>query len=200
IFYWGWWISWSPFVGVFIARISRGRTIRQFITGVLLVPTIVGFIWFAVLGGAGIYQEMFQKTGIVEQNLNLEGDLVVEGLIFGMLRDLPLGGIFSFIAMRPVAIFCVTSSASGCRVADMLASGGHPNPPTWSRVLWAVLEGVVAAARLLAGGLEALQAGALATALPFSVVLILMVISNVKALRFDLHLAEREEIKEQLEL
>lgn len=200
IFYWGWWISWSPFVGVFIARISRGRTIRQFISGVLLVPTIVGFIWFSVLGGAGIYQEMFQKTGLVEQNLNLEGDLVVEGLIFAMLRDLPLGGIFSFIAILLVTIFFITSSDSGSLVVDMLASGGHPNPPTWSRVLWAVLEGVVAAALLLAGGLEALQAGALATALPFSVVLILMVISNVKALRFDLHLAEREEFKEQLEI
>src|SRR5690625_1982953 len=200
IFYWGWWISWSPFVGVFIARISRGRTIRQFITGVLLVPTIVGFIWFAVLGGAGIYQEMFQKTGIVEQNLNLEGDLVVEGLIFGMLRDLPLGGIFSFIAILLVAIFFITSSDSGSLVVDMLASGGHPNPPTWSRVLWAVLEGVVAAALLLAGGLEALQAGALATALPFSVVLILMVVANIRALRYDLQLAEREKFKEQLEI
>src|SRR5690625_3970429 len=117
-----------------------------------------------------------------------------------MLRDLPLGGIFSFIAILLVTIFFITSSDSGSLVVDMLASGGHPNPPTWSRVLWAVLEGLVAAALLLAGGLRALQAGALATALPFSVVLILMVISNVKALRYDATLREREEFRTQLEV
>src|SRR5699024_4731837 len=99
IFYWGWWISWSPFVGVFIARISRGRTIRQFITGVLLVPTIVGFVWFSVLGGTGIFQEMFQGLDLVENNLDEEGSLVVEGLIFATLSNLPLGSIFSFIAI-----------------------------------------------------------------------------------------------------
>ena len=198
VFYWGWWISWSPFVGVFIARISRGRSIREFIAGVLLVPTIVGFLWFAVLGGTGLFQESFQGADLVANNLNEEGGLVVEGLIFATLSNLPLGSFFSFIAILLVAIFFITSSDSGSLVVDMLASGGHPNPPTWSRVLFAVLEGLVAAVLLLAGGLTALQAGALATALPFSIVLILMVLATVKALRNDVKAAEQEEFRNQL--
>src|SRR5690625_3488131 len=198
VFYWGWWISWSPFVGVFIARISRGRTIRQFIAGVLLVPTIVGFIWFYVLGGTGLFQEMFQGAYLIADNSAEGGGLVVEGLIFATLSNLPLGSIFSFLSIVLVAIFFITSSDSGSLVVDMLASGGHPNPPTWSRVLFAVLEGVVAAVLLLAGGLTALQAGALATALPFSIVLILMVLATVKALRNDVKAAEQEEFRNQL--
>ncbi|AXH97488.1 BCCT family transporter [Ornithinimicrobium avium] len=198
IFYWGWWISWSPFVGVFIARISRGRTIRQFIAGVLLVPTIVGFLWFSVLGGTGLFQQMYQDMDLVGSNLDADGNLVVEGLIFAMLENLPLGGIFSFVAILLVAIFFITSSDSGSLVVDMLASGGHPDPPTWSRVLFAALEGLVAAVLLLAGGLTALQAGALATALPFSVVLILMVWATIRALRNDVRVAEQEEFRARL--
>lgn len=198
VFYWGWWISWSPFVGVFIARISRGRTIRQFIAGVLLVPTIVGFIWFSVLGGTGIFQEMFQGADLIADNSAEGGGLVVEGLIFATLSNLPLGSIFSFLAIVLVAIFFITSSDSGSLVVDMLASGGHPNPPTWSRVLFAVLEGVVAAVLLLAGGLTALQAGALATALPFSIVLVLMVWATLKALKHDAKVADQAEFRAQL--
>ncbi len=123
---------------------------------------------------------------------------MVEGLIFATLANLPLGTIFSVIAILLVAIFFITSSDSGSLVVDMLASGGHPNPPTWSRVLFAVLEGLVAAVLLLAGGLAALQAGALATALPFSVVLILMVWATMRALKHDVKVAEQEEFRARL--
>ena len=193
VFYWGWWISWAPFVGVFIARISRGRTIREFIAGVLLVPTVVGFIWFSVLGGAGIYRQMFGEGDLVQ-----DGGVSAEGVLFQVLGDLPLGQILSVLAIVLVAIFFITSSDSGSLVVDMLASGGHPNPPTWSRVLWSLIEGFVALALLLAGGLSSLQAAALATALPFSVILILMCISTVRGLRYESRVLEHQEMQLRL--
>jgi len=199
IFYWGWWIAWSPFVGVFIARISRGRTIREFITGVLLVPSIVGFLWFSVLGGTGLYEQFFGGVDIVSQNVDADGNLVVESAIFDALGNLPLGSIFSVIAIFLVAIFFITSSDSGSLVIDMLASGGHPNPPIWSRVTFAVLEGAVAAALLLAGGLVALQSAALATALPFSVVILGMCWANIRALRVDHQILQRAESMRRLD-
>lgn len=195
IFYWGWWISWSPFVGIFIARISRGRTVREFIAGVMLVPTIVGFIWFSVMGGAGLYRQLFGEGDLVEN-----GAVSVESALFKVLGDLPLGTVFSVLGIVLIAIFFITSSDSGSLVVDMLASGGHPNPPTWSRVLWSVLEGLVAIALLLAGGLQSLQAAALATALPFSVVLLLMSWSTLRALRIDDKVLERARRIERLEL
>jgi len=198
IYYWGWWISWSPFVGVFIARISRGRTVRQFVAGVLLVPTVVGFIWFAVLGGAGLYQQMFGNIDLTAGNVDPDGHLIVESVIFEALGNLPLGSIMAVLAIFLVAIFFITSSDSGSLVIDMLASGGHPNPPIWSRVLFAVLEGLVAAALLLAGGLDALQSAALATALPFSVVILLMSWANIRILRRDLMVRERHGERERL--
>lgn len=196
LFYWGWWIAWAPFVGVFIARISRGRTVRQFIAGVLLVPTVVGFLWFSVLGGAGLYRQFFGEGDLVEN-----GEVSAEGSLFQVLGGLPLGSILSVIAIIVVAIFFITSSDSASLVVDMLASGGHPNPPTWSRVLWAALEGVLALALLVAGGsdaLSALQAGSLITALPFSVVMILMGIALIKALRYELKTVEHRESLERL--
>ena len=181
IFYWGWWISWAPFVGVFIARISRGRTVREFIAGVLLVPTVVGFIWFAALGGTGIYQELFGAGGLVDP----EDGVVAEKVLFDVLGSLPMGSILSAVAIILVAIFFITSSDSGSLVVDMLASGGHPNPPVWSRVLFAALEGALAIGLLLAGGLGALQAASLATALPFSIILILIAVSTVRAFQIE---------------
>ncbi len=195
IFYWGWWISWSPFVGIFIARISRGRTVREFIAGVMLVPSLVGFLWFSVMGGSGLYRQLFGEGDLVE-----DGSVNVESALFKVLGDLPLGTVFSIVGIVLIAIFFITSSDSGSLVVDMLASGGHPNPPTWSRVLWALLQGVVAIALLLAGGLQSLQAAALATALPFSVVLLLMSWATVKALRIDFKVLDRARRIEQLEL
>ncbi|UBH06018.1 choline transporter [Leucobacter sp. Psy1] len=195
IFYWGWWISWSPFVGIFIARISRGRTIREFIAGVMLVPTIVGFIWFSVMGGSGLFRQLFGAGDLVE-----DGAVNVESALFQVLGDLPWGMVFSVVGILLVAIFFITSSDSGSLVVDMLASGGHPNPPTWSRVLWALVEGAVAIALLLAGGLQSLQAAALATALPFSVILLLMSWATLRALRIDDRVLARAQMQERLEL
>ncbi|WP_068256440.1 BCCT family transporter [Janibacter corallicola] len=182
IFYWGWWIAWSPFVGVFIARISRGRTVREFVVGALLVPTIVGFLWFTVLGGTGIHRQ--RTVG----DLVPDGGLVAEVALFDTLGNLPMGTVLSVIALILVVVFFVTSSDSGSLVVDMLASGGHPNPPTWSRVLFAVLEGLVAIGLLLAGGadgLSALQAGSVSTGAPFVIVLVLIMIALYKTLSRD---------------
>ncbi|KUG54291.1 choline transporter [Serinicoccus chungangensis] len=179
IFYWGWWISWAPFVGVFIARISRGRTVREFVTGALLVPTLASFVWFTVMGGTAIMRQI--EVG----DLVGEDGVTAEAALFDTLNTLPLGTVLSGIAIILVVIFFVTSSDSGSLVVDMLASGGHPDPPTWSRVLWAGLEGLLAIGLLLAGGsagLSALQAGSVATGFPFAIVMVLIAISLYKAL------------------
>ncbi len=193
LFYWGWWMSWAPFVGVFIARISRGRTVREFVTGVLLVPTAVTFLWFSVMGGSAIYRQMFGGGGL----LNEDGSVTSEQVLFDLVGDLPLGGLLSVLAIILVAIFFVTSSDSGSLVVDMLASGGTTDPPKWSRVLWAVLEGLVAIALLLAGGLTALQTGAIATALPFSVVMIAMCVATYKAMNEEHRLLVRIERRQR---
>ncbi|WP_193103616.1 BCCT family transporter [Brachybacterium sp. FME24] len=177
LFYWGWWIAWAPFVGVFIARISRGRTVRQFIAGVLLVPSLLGMIWFSVWGGNGLYRQWFGAGDL--------GDVTAEESMFRIFEGFPATGLLSVLGIILVAIFFITSSDSGSLVVDMLASGGHPNPPMWSRVLWAALEGFLAIALLLSGGLESLQAGSLVTALPFSIILLLMCVALVKALGID---------------
>ncbi|NRA00147.1 MAG: BCCT family transporter [Myxococcales bacterium] len=166
LFYWAWWIAWSPFVGMFIARISRGRTIREFVLGVLFVPTLVSCIWFTVFGWSAVTLDA-QSPGIVAA---VENDISTG--IYALLERLPASGITSLLAALVVAIFFVTSSDSGSFVVDMLTSGGHPDPPVWQRVFWAVSEGVVAAVLLLAGGLAALQSAAINTGLPFCVILI----------------------------
>lgn len=182
IFYWGWWIAWSPFVGVFIARISRGRTIREFVAGALLVPTLLGFLWFTALGGTAIHRQRTVGDLVPDEGL------VAEVALFDTLATLPLGSLLSAIAIILVVVFFVTSSDSGSLVVDMLASGGHPDPPTWSRVLFAVLEGLVASALLLAGGTEglsALQAGSVATGAPFAIVIVFIMIALYKALKSE---------------
>jgi choline/glycine/proline betaine transport protein len=190
-FYWGWWMSWAPFVGVFIARISKGRTVREFVTGVLLVPAGVTFLWFAVFGGSGIYQEIFGGGGLIDA----EGGVDTTAALFQVLDGLPMATLLSILAIVLVVIFFVTSSDSGSFVVDMLASGGNPHPPVWSRTLWAVLEGAVAIALLLAGGggLSALQTAAILLALPFSLVMIAMVFATAKALLRENTRMERAE-------
>lgn len=182
MFYWGWWISWSPFVGMFIARISRGRTIRQFIAGVLLVPTAVTCFWMTVFGGTGLYQETVQGLGLadlVEQN--------EDAALFQMLDNLAptLGTIAGVLAVVLIILFFVTSSDSGSLVIDILASGGNPEPPRIQRVSWSVAEGLVAAVLLGAGGLEALQAASITTGLPFTVVILAMCVGLHRQLRTD---------------
>jgi choline/glycine/proline betaine transport protein len=181
-FYWGWWIAWSPFVGMFVARISRGRTIREFVLGVLLVPTGVTFVWFSVFGGTALQLELAQGgiASAVSSNLSTA--------IYVTLEKLPLGTITSFLAVAVVAVFFVTSSDSASFVVDMLTSGGHPDPPVWQRVFWATTEGACAAVLLYAGGkqaLKALQAVVVTAGLPFCVVLLVLCWSLVRALRRD---------------
>lgn len=188
IFYWGWWMSWAPFVGVFIARISRGRTIREFVAGVLLVPSTVTALWFTALGGTAILQQRSDSPLIPEG-----GEITSQNVLFDMLSSFPGGPVLSGIAIILVTIFFITSSDSGSLVVDMLASGGDPEPPTWSRVMFAVLEGAVAIALLLAGGLGALQTGAVLTAAPFSVVMIAMAYATYKALKGELRERRRLE-------
>ncbi|NIJ14527.1 choline/glycine/proline betaine transport protein [Saccharomonospora amisosensis] len=176
-FYWGWWISWAPFVGVFIARISRGRTVREFVAGVLLVPTAITFLWFTVFGGTALYRQLFGEGGLIGTDETGANTVDTEGALFGLLEGLPGGTIMAVGAVILIVLFFVTSSDSGSLVVDMLASGGDPNPPTWSRVFWGVMEGAVAIALLLAGGLSALQLAAILIALPFSVVMLGMCVS-----------------------
>lgn len=145
-FYWGWWISWAPFVGVFIARISKGRTVREFVAGVLLVPTAVTFLWFAVLGGSALYRQLFGAGDLIGP----DGVVDQEFALFSLPEGLPGGAIVSVVAMVLIVLFFVTSSDSGSLVIDMLGSGGDPDPPAWSRVFWASLEGAVAIALLVA--------------------------------------------------
>lgn len=190
-YYWGWWMSWAPFVGVFIARISRGRTVREFILGVLVVPTVVTFAWFSVLGGTALWDEIYGSQYITEGKQTIDKTAA----LFRMFDILPGSTALTVAAMILVVVFFVTSSDSGSFVVDMLASGGNPNPPLWSRIMWGTLEGLIAAALLLAGSgsLEALQTMAILAAAPFSVVIILMCVSTVKSLQKDHRIIERAE-------
>ena len=175
-FYWAWWISWSPFVGMFIARISRGRTVREFITCVLIIPTVVGAIWMSVFGGAALDQVM-SGAGEALSNAGLELKM------FTMFEAFPMTGLLSFIGIILVIVFFVTSSDSGSLVIDQITAGGKTDAPTAQRVFWCILEGAIAIALLLGGGLAALQAAAIATGFPFAIVLVLMCVSIFLGLR-----------------
>ncbi|WP_339526840.1 BCCT family transporter [Pseudomonas sp. EA_35y_Pfl2_R111] len=174
-FYWAWWISWSPFVGMFIARVSRGRTVREFLIAVLLVPSLVSVLWMTAFGGTGISQLVSDGfTGVQDAALELK--------LFAMLAQLPLAEISSFIGILLVIVFFVTSSDSGSLVIDTITAGGKVNAPVPQRVFWVVIEGIIAIALLLGGGLVALQAMAVSTGLPFTIVLLVGCISIVKGL------------------
>ncbi len=164
-FYWAWWISWSPLVGMFIARVSRGRTVREFITCVLLTPSLVSVFWMSVFGGAAVDLVVNQcYQAITEADLPLK--------LFVMLEQLPLHQISSFIGIVLVVVFFVTSSDSGSLVIDTITAGGKVKAPTPQRVFWANFEGLVAIALLLGGGLTALQAMAVSTGFPTIVLLL----------------------------
>ncbi|WP_236146383.1 BCCT family transporter [Leptolyngbya iicbica] len=182
VFYWGWWVSWSPFVGIFIARISRGRTVREFILGVLLLPTALTFLWMSAFGGTALSLELTEgATGIISSAVSEN----VATALFVMLQQLPLTGITSFVGIILVVVFFVTSSDSGSLVVDSLTSGGKLESPVPQRVFWAVIEGVVAAALLLGGGLSALQTAAISAGLPFAVILLVMCFSIYKGLSYE---------------
>ncbi|MGL6161915.1 BCCT family transporter [Microbulbifer sp.] len=188
VFYWAWWISWSPFVGMFIARISRGRTVREFITAVLIVPTLVCGIWVAAFGGTALEQ--------VQANVGeLAGGVTDASLtMFQMLANLPLAPLLSAAAIILVLLFFVTSSDSGSLVIASITAGGRENAPLFHRVFWATMEGLIAAALLIGGGaqaLKALQAGSVTAGLPFTIVLILMCVSLYKGLSDDVRSSHR---------
>ncbi|MGM0818192.1 MAG: BCCT family transporter, partial [Actinomycetota bacterium] len=196
LFYWAWWISWAPFVGMFIARISRGRTIREFVLGVLLVPTLVSFLWFTVMGNTAIDVQASGAADIWGAIENA-GESVA---MFAMLESFPLFNVTAVVAILVIVFFFVTSSDSGSFVIDILSTGGNPNPPIPTRVFWALSEGFVAAILLYAGGdlaLNALQAGAVATGLPFTVVLLFVVAGLWKGLRAERKGVSIEDIPEQ---
>ncbi len=181
IFYWGWWLAWAPFVGLFIARISRGRTIREFILGVMLIPTVFTLLWMTIFGNSAI--DLVYNQGVVALGDMVSKDSSVALFVF--LENFPLTTVLSFFSVLMIVIFFVTSCDSGAMVVDMLCSHGSNDTPLWQRVYWAVGIGVVAAILLLAGGLNALQTMTIASALPFAIVLLLAIIGLIKALRVE---------------
>ena len=181
LLYWGWWISWSPFVGMFIARVSRGRTIRQFLTGVLLVPTGFTFLWMTVFGNTSIHLIMKKGMTDLADTVNADASLA----LFAFLEHFPFSTLLSMVAVCMVVLFFVTSADSGSLVIDMLASGGKTETPLWQRVFWASSTGVVAITLLLTGGLDALQTATIASALPFSAILLIAIWGLFKALHID---------------
>lgn len=181
LFYWGWWIAWSPFVGMFIARVSRGRTIREFVLGVLFVPVGFTFMWMTFFGGTAINMELGELTGVIAGAVSENVPIA----IFTMFEQLPFSMVASGLATILVMTFFVTSSDSGSLVIDTITSGGHPKPPVWQRIFWALTEGVVASVLLLAGGLTALQTASIASALPFVIVMLVVCFGLLKGLRME---------------
>jgi len=182
-FYWAWWISWSPFVGMFIARVSYGRTVREFITAVLIVPTLVTIAWMAALGGTGLDQVM---AGIGSLAEGLGGDESMA--LFQMLEQLPWTLITASVSVFLVLVFFVTSSDSGSLVIDSITAGGKTDAPDAQRIYWVVMEGLLAGVLLFVGGdaaLEALRAGSVSTGLPFTLVLLLICVSLLLGLRHE---------------
>ncbi|WP_426360600.1 BCCT family transporter [Pseudocolwellia sp. HL-MZ19] len=181
IFYWGWWLAWAPFVGLFIARISRGRTIREFILGVMLIPTVFTLLWMTIFGNSAI--DLVYNQGVVALGDMVSKDSSVALFVF--LENFPLSSVLSFFSVLMIVIFFVTSCDSGAMVVDMLCSHGRNDTPLWQRVYWAIGIGVVAGILMLVGGLSALQTMTIASALPFAIVLIIAIIGLIKALRVE---------------
>src|SRR5690606_208808 len=183
LFIFGWTIAWSPFVGLFIAKISRGRTIRQFVFGVMFVPTIFTFLWFSIFGDTALHLIMVE--GYTELIGEVQSDHAIA--LFKLFEHLPLSSITSFVAVVLIATFFVTSADSGALVIDSLAAGGVAQTPVWQRVCWATTAGFVAIALLVAGGLSALQTMAITSALPFAVVMIVAALGMWRALVIEGH-------------
>jgi BCCT family betaine/carnitine transporter len=178
-FYWAWWVAWSPFVGMFIARVSYGRTVREFITWVLIIPTAIGVIWMSTFGGTALHQ-------LLTDGYRGVADSVPELAMFKMLEGLPFTELVSVLALVLIAIFFVTSADSGSLVVDTITAGGKMDAPIQQRVFWCVLVGLVAIVLLLGGGIESLQALAISVGLPFCIVLLFMCVSLYKGLREEI--------------
>lgn len=182
VFYWAWWIAWSPFVGLFIARVSRGRTIREFILGTVAAPTLAGFAWFSVFGGAALHMEIWQQVPLTEA---VTAD--ISTALFVMFDALPFGTVMSLVATALVLMFFVTSGDSATLVLGMMSTGGQPNPGGRVKVMWGLLVAGIASVLLLAGGVKAVQTATIVFALPFTVVIMLMTYALWRAIDDDWH-------------
>lgn len=188
VFYWAWWVSWSPFVGLFIARVSRGRTIREFILGTVLAPTLAAFVWFSVFGGTALHLQIMQGLPISEA---VQAD--VSTALFTLFDALPLGGLMTGVATVLVLVFFVTSGDSATLVLGMMSTGGDENPRPRVKVIWGVLVAGIAITLLLAGGVKAVQTATIVFALPFTAVILLMAVALWRGVRDDWTEEQRRE-------
>ncbi|MFC0271500.1 BCCT family transporter [Metabacillus herbersteinensis] len=180
VFYWAWVIAWSPFVGSFVARISRGRTIREFVIGVLIVPPVIAFMWMAIFGGTGLYMDLFQNTAIADA---VSKDVTTA--IFVLLKEFPFYFFFSIIMIALIVIFLVTSADSAVFVLAMMTSNGNLNPSNIVKIIWGVLMAGITIVLIISSGLKGLQAASLVSALPFTIILILISVSLYKSLYLE---------------
>ncbi|HBW36828.1 BCCT family transporter [Desulfosporosinus sp. BICA1-9] len=178
IFYWAWWVAWGPFVGAFIARISKGRTVREFILGVVIAPALMSFMWLGVIGNSALYIDVVQHGGIATQ---VTKDMSTA--IFAMFQHYPLTGVLTVLTTIIIAIFFITSADSATFVLAMFTSGGELNPNAGLKITWGLIEGAVAIALMIAGGLSALQTASITAAFPFMFVMFAMTVSIIKAFR-----------------
>ncbi|PJO77358.1 BCCT family transporter [Neisseria brasiliensis] len=183
VFYWAWVISWSPFIGAFIARISRGRTIREFVVGVLIVPPLISFLWIAAFGGTAIYQDLYANAGLAQVVAN---DYTLA--MFAFLEQFPLHTFTSTATLVLIATFLITSADSATHILASMSSGGALNPTLRLKIVWGFLLSGIIMALLVAGGLKSLQAGSIVAGLPFTIILILMLFAIIKVLRIEAHL------------
>lgn len=202
IFYWAWWVSWAPFVGVFIARISRGRTIREFTLGVLLIPMTILFFWFTAFGGVAIHMELLAALdpALVSPGLIEAVQADTGSAIFKLVEYYPLAKPITLLIVIMIVMWFVTSSDSASFVIDMLTAGGDTNPPKIQRLFWATMEGFIAAILLAAGGLGALQAAAIVAGLPFAIVIFVMMYALWRGLgrdRLILYRAQQQYITDE---
>ncbi|RXI99819.1 BCCT family transporter [Anaerobacillus alkaliphilus] len=195
LFYWAWWVAWAPFVGTFIARVSRGRTIKEFVLGVLLVPSIFGAIWFATFGGSAIYFDIFENRGISDA---VSSDVTTA--LFITLEQFPLGMVLALLATFLIITFFITSADSATFVLGMITSRGVLNPANSTKLTWGVLQSSVAAVLLWSGGLNGLQTASIVAALPFAVIMVFMILSITKALNEEVREEKRKEKKRRKKL
>jgi choline/glycine/proline betaine transport protein len=196
--YWGWWIAWSPFVGMFIARVSKGRTVREFIGGVLLVPTLLTFLWMTAFGSTSIYEVINGNTAVLD--MITSNDISAEAKsLFVFFEDYPFTTVLNVVGIALIISFFITSSDSGSLVIDSLTSGGKIDAPVGQRVFWALSEGTVAAVLLVGGGLEALQTASIITAIPFTLILTVMCYSLYLGLKEDYRKLQSERNQKEKE-
>ena len=188
MFYWAWWVSWSPFVGLFIARVSRGRTIREFILGTVLAPTLAAFVWFSVFGGTALHMEIMQGIPLAEA---VKAD--VSTALFAMFNALPWGAVMAFVATVLVLVFFVTSGDSATLVLGMMSTGGNENPSARVKIVWGVLVSGIAISLLLAGGVKAVQTATIVFALPFTGVILLMALALWRGVKADWEADDRRD-------